>query len=295
MAVESFWSSDVAGFLSADADSIGRHLAHQAQLRFRVNEAAQLRAWTAQCVILVDCLGEIPQAGGWHLLFEVSLPRTDRRADAVLLAGGTIVVLEFKIGADRFDTAARARVEDFALDLQDFHAGSRGRRIVPVLVASAATQPLPMQLALSIGGVAPVVDATPMTLAAVLAACAGFEQPPIDALINAAKWQAAPYRPVPPIIDAARALFARHNVEDIVDARAGAVSLASTSAAIRGCAGSGARNAATGGAVRHRRAGCGQDPVRFERVLWSGGRHTTRNVSDRQSFIGARAARGSRT
>jgi hypothetical protein len=72
-----------------------------------------------------------------------------------------------------------------------------------------------------------------MTLAAVLAACAGFEQPPIDAPINAAKWQAAPYRPVPPIIDAARALFARHNVEDIVDARAGAVSLASTSAAIR--------------------------------------------------------------
>jgi hypothetical protein len=227
VAIEAYWSSDVAGFLAADADTICRHLAHQSQRRFRLNEAPQLRAWAEQCVILADCLRDMEQAAEWHLLFEVSLPRTDRRADAVLLAGGTIVVLEFKIAAAQFDNAARAQVEDFALDLQDFHAGSRARRIVPVLVASGATAARTGQLALPIIGVAPVIDATPMLLGAILSGCGDA------ARIDPVAWQAAPYRPVPPIIEAARSLYARHNVEDIIDARAGVVSLATTSAAIR--------------------------------------------------------------
>ena len=229
MAVNAFWSADVATFLNTDRLTIARHLAHALQGRFRTNEAQQLRAWDMQCVILADVLQTLPGSHGWTLLFEVSLPRTDRRADAVLLAGGVIIVLEFKIGATQFDNAARAQVDDFALDLQDFHAGSRGRRIVPILVASAATRTRAIQGALPIPGVAEVIDATPQTLAAVLAAC----DDPSAPRIIAAQWQSAPYRPVPPIIEAARSLYARHNVEDIVDARAGQISLATTSAALR--------------------------------------------------------------
>lgn len=228
MAVEAFWSADVATFLRSLATQITQHLAHQAQRRFRRNEATQLHAWHQQCAILQTCLRAVPEAADGQVLLEVSLPRTDRRADAVLLLPGVILVLEFKIGADRFDNAARAQAEDFALDLQDFHVGSRGRRIVPVLVASAAASMRPVQLGLRIAGVAEVIDATPDRLAEVLHACIDRAAP----ILDPTAWQAAPYRPVPPIIEAARRLYARHNVEDILDARAGALSLATTTAAI---------------------------------------------------------------
>jgi hypothetical protein len=228
MAIEAYWASGVADFLRSDALTIARHLAHESQRRFRINETQQLRAWSEQCVILAATLSVIPQASDWFVLFEVSLPRTDRRADAVLLIGGAIVVLEFKIGLERIDNAARVQVEDFALDLQDFHAGSRGRRIVPMVVATAASQVRTAQRALAFAGVAPVIDATPDSLETILRGCLND-----DPSIDPRKWQTAPYRPVPPIIEAARSLYARHNVENIVDARAGAVSLASTSAAIR--------------------------------------------------------------
>jgi hypothetical protein len=228
LAIESYWSGEVGTFLRTDPRTIGHQLAHESQRRFRVNEAQQLRAWSEQCVILANNLRNLPRAQHWYLLFEVSLPRTDRRADAVLLIGGTIVVLEFKVGLERIDNAARAQVEDFALDLQDFHAGSHGRRIVPVVVATAAMQVRTAQIALPIGGVEPVADANPDSLETVLRGCVSD-----DPVIDPRLWQAAPYRPVPPIIEAARSLYARHNVEEIVDARAGAVSLASTSAAIR--------------------------------------------------------------
>ena len=225
VAIDAWWFADVARFLGTDPQDIARRLAFEGQKRHRQNEAQQLRAWTGQCVILAEALAAMPHSAGWTLLLEVSLPRMGRRADAVLLTGGAIVVLEFKIGADRFDNAARAQAEDFALDLWDFHAGSRGYRIVPVLVASLARRrayvaPLP------IVSVAQVIDATPDSLRDVLAECgAGM---PIDAM----QWRAAPYCPVPSIIDAAQRLYARHDVEDIVDAKAGGANLQITGAAI---------------------------------------------------------------
>ncbi len=227
MAIEAYWSASVANFLHTDPAEIARHLAHESQRRFRLNEAQQLRAWNAQCVILAAALATIPHAAPWHVLFEVSLPRTDRRADAVLLAADTILVLEFKIGATHADNAARAQVDDFALDLQDFHAGSRGRRIVPILVASHAPAQ-PLQLSLVLSGVAEVITANAANLADILRSFGAGGR-----AIDPTTWRTAPYRPVPPIIEAARSLYASHNVEDIVDARAGTVSLARTSDAIR--------------------------------------------------------------
>jgi hypothetical protein len=228
VAIEADWAGSVADFLRTDHAAIAGQLAHAAQLRHRQNEAQQLRAWAEQCAILAGVLASIAGAQDWHLLFEVTLPRTPRRADAVILAGDTIIALEFKIGAQRFDTAARAQVDDFALDLQDFHAGSRGLPIVPILLASDAAIPQMAQSVLPLLGVAPVIDATPAGLASVL-----HQAPGNQARIDPQAWQAAPYCPVPPIIEAARTLYARHSVENILDARAGAVSLAITRAAIR--------------------------------------------------------------
>ncbi|MDE8342554.1 MAG: DUF2075 domain-containing protein [Acidocella sp.] len=229
MAIEAFWAANIPAFLHAAADTITAQLAHAAQSRFRRNEPQQLRAWSAQCAMLVRALAALPAAASGHVLFEVSLPRTDRRADVVLLLPGAIVVLEFKLGAERFDSSAREQAEDFALDLQDFHVGSRGQRIVPVLVASDAVLAHAAQPALWLSGVAPVIDANAGSLVTALGAAIDISAPALDRQV----WQTAPYRPVPPIIDAARILYARHNVDEILDSRAGAVSLATTHDAIR--------------------------------------------------------------
>jgi hypothetical protein len=229
MAIEAFWHGPVGSFLAARSGAILDRLAAEAQRRFRRNESAQLRAWTEQCAILNDALTQTPAASSWYILFEVSLPRTNRRADVVLLAGPSVIVMEFKIGATSVDNDARIQAEDFALDLQDFHAGSRGIAILPVVVATEAGDGASGQLPLPLPFVAPVDGGNPEWLRRLLVRLAGESHAPIDP----AAWMAAPYRPVPPIIEAARLLYSRHRVDDILDASAGVESLARTSTAIR--------------------------------------------------------------
>ena len=156
--------------------------------------------------------------------------RLGRRPDAILLTERAILVLEFKAGARAFTQSDRRQVEDYAVDLHDFHAASRHHPILPILVAEHAPAnlaPLPMPIA----GAAPVIDANAETLPALLALIA-TRLPHQPTPLNPAAWQAAPYCPVPNIIDAACLLYARHNVADIRAARGDATNLRATTDAI---------------------------------------------------------------
>jgi hypothetical protein len=98
-------------------------------------DALQRNAWLAQISILrreLACLN-----AGW-VAFEFAIPRMGKRADNVILYGGVIFVLEFKIGTEQFDNAALDQVVDYALDLKNFHSGSHDRPIVPIVVATGA-------------------------------------------------------------------------------------------------------------------------------------------------------------
>ncbi len=67
-----------------------------------------------------------------------------KRADAVLIAGNIVFVIEFKVGASAHASAAFDQVQDYALDLKNFHEGSHSVPIVPVLVSTnAESRPLP--------------------------------------------------------------------------------------------------------------------------------------------------------
>src|SRR5260370_41507386 len=61
-----------------------------------------------------------------------------KRADNVILFGGVIFVLEFKVGTEQFDNAALDQVVDYALDLKNFHSGSQDRPPVPIVGATGA-------------------------------------------------------------------------------------------------------------------------------------------------------------
>jgi hypothetical protein len=56
-----------------------------------------------------------------------------RRIDSVILVGGIIFVVEFKVGEKSFDRAAIDQVWDYGLDLKNFHQASHALPIVPIL------------------------------------------------------------------------------------------------------------------------------------------------------------------
>ncbi len=182
----------------------------------------QRDAWLAQIEFLRSRLDGL----GGDVFFEFSIPRMGRRADVILLIDGVVFVIEFKVHATGIDTAAIDQVWDYALDLKNFHAASHHLPIVPILVATDAATAPAVRLHKDPDAVfRPVAvnrstfrDAVDLAL-----------REAAEASIDGEQWSAAPYRPTPTIIEAARALYAQHSVEEIARHDAGAENLAVTS------------------------------------------------------------------
>lgn len=173
-------------------------------------------------------LQDIAAARGWPVVANWRLPRLGSRIDAVVLLPGAIVACNLRAGR-RHLRRERDAVEDAALDLQDFHAGSQAHPIVPLLVTADADRNTAMR-PLMLPGVTGVMEANAATLATTLADIAGAVAfaPPLDPVA----WQAAAFRPIPSLIHAARALYARHGVAEIATAHADAHNLRLTRQAI---------------------------------------------------------------
>jgi len=226
MTARAWWSGTLDDVRTQPGETILERLALRAIEAHVVNREGQLRAWRWQLAHLQHALAILPPH--WRLLLEYPLLRLERRLDAVLVTERAICVIEFKMGATAFTAADRAQVEDYALDLGDFHAGCRNAVIIPILVAGEA--PARRQLwPLLWHAVAHVFEATPAKLPALLVDLQARLPP---AAIDIDGWEEAPYRPVPTIIEAATMLYARHGVRDIRDARADVTNLTTTSDAV---------------------------------------------------------------
>lgn len=193
-------------------------------------ETAQRDAWLVEIDLLQSLAGRCGQLANAHIYLEYEIPRLGRRADALLIVNHVLFVLEFKVGAREFSTAALDQVWDYALDLKNFHEASHALTIVPVLVATAA----PAQTVSIVGtshddGLARPVCSNAAQLAEVIAS--GLESL-AGAPIDVATWEAGRYLPTPTIVEAARALYAGHRVEDISRSDAGAHNLAVTAKAV---------------------------------------------------------------
>jgi hypothetical protein len=214
-----WFASFIAEFLTATSDAILGCLATAND--FSLIET-QRDAWLAQ----IEFLRERLRGLSGSIFFEFSIPRVGRRIDVVLLISGVVFVIEFKIGAREFDRSSVDQVWDYALDLKNFHEASHHLTIVPLLVAtdaSRATVALPVRD--EDGVVRPLKVSGQSFRDAIDLVLTAFAAAPIDA----AAWGAAPYRPTPTIIEAARALYAQHSVEAIARHDAGAQNLRLTS------------------------------------------------------------------
>jgi hypothetical protein len=164
-------------------------------------------------------LAELPMAEDWHLALEFEVPRRRRRVDAVLLARDLIFLFEVKAGARTFDRASKWQAEQYALDLRDFHAGSRDRVIVPMLVATSATNSEPLGAASAWNDVLAVQALTADDVwARIVSLWRRFSDEHRKPLTI--DWEEQPYRPTPNIIEAACELYTTHDVREIASADA---------------------------------------------------------------------------
>ncbi len=224
-----WWSGTKLELAEADPDQIVGALARRLVQAHSVTHATQIIAWRRQITLLQDGVRDLP--GEWRVLLEYPLLRLGRRIDCVLIGESCILVLEFKVGLGSFTPMDRRQAEDYALDLFDFHAASRAHPVVPILVSTGA-KPGITDWPLFWHGVTPVLDATGAMLAPLLREIA-HRVPPACQKLDARAWEAAPYRPVPTIVEAATMLYQRHGVADIAMARADVGNLTGTTDAIR--------------------------------------------------------------
>lgn len=118
-----FFDERAARFIELSPDLIIGQLSQRtSDAGFFQQLSSQVDAWRAQ-ITCIQCalaaLANIRSVANWHVLLEYPIPRRAKRIDAVLLAAGVILVLEFKIGSKDFDRQSVVQVEDYCLDIRD--------------------------------------------------------------------------------------------------------------------------------------------------------------------------------
>lgn len=220
----SYFNASIAEFLVANDDEILGALTRRHGFSL---EHQQKHAWQAQISILKEVL---PADLEGQIFFEFSIPRMGKRADLVLIVGGVIFVIEFKIGAHHFERSGIEQVHDYALDLKNFHLGSHQQPIVPVLVCTnVKPHELPL-LKWADDSVAVPIGVSPANLLPLIhqGVLEQSEAMPIDPQ----EWAVSGYQPTPTIIEAALALYRNHEVKEIVRSDASAQNLGRTSGCI---------------------------------------------------------------
>lgn len=217
------YANTIDGFLADVPEQIFGHITAQSMFADLIS---QKTAWLTEIAALRAALPAWSGASG-GIFFEYTIPRLGSRADLILLLGPVLFVIEFKAGADHFSREAIDQVWDYALDLKNFHESSHHVTIVPILVATEAkvASTVPAFRADEDRLVRPVCTRIDGIAGVIGAALERFSGEAIDS----AAWQAGRYRPTPTIVEAARALYAGHAVEDISRNDAGAENLSITS------------------------------------------------------------------
>ncbi|MHA2068800.1 MAG: hypothetical protein ACXABY_30940, partial [Candidatus Thorarchaeota archaeon] len=127
-----YYHSTFQEFLSASNEEVLGHLSRRSEINL---DQSQTNAWIDEFKVLRHALKGI----SGYILLEYSIPRMGRRADAILLIPKIVAVVEFKVGETRYTAHAIDQVFDYALDLKNFQKQSHDKIVVPILVATEAS------------------------------------------------------------------------------------------------------------------------------------------------------------
>jgi hypothetical protein len=216
----SYYSNQINNFINESKESIYGIISGN----YDLNKLSiqQSNSWKTQIQILKN---QISSFNG-KIYFEYTIPRMGKRVDNILIIENCIFVLEFKIGSDVFDKNAINQSFDYGLDLNNFHEGSHHKVIIPILIADKAIAKENFYIK-TVDNLYETIFANSSNLFDVIKeSLLHFQN---FRFIDIDFWEKSTYKPTPTIIEAATALYKKHNVEEISRSDSGAENLSSTS------------------------------------------------------------------
>ena len=217
-----YFEANVSDFLKKSDDEVLGEMARRSPYPL-TTEA--IGAWAAQLPIIRDAVTGLDGT----VFLEFDIPRLGSRVDCVLVSGGAVIPIEFKVGAKHYNREDYNQAWDYGLDLKNFHRASHAASIFPILACTAAAATENAWRAPHADYVYPPARCNASGLRALIRETAALAtRAPIDGVA----WGKSPYHPTPTIVEAAQALYARHSVDAISRHDAGAQNLTVTSSRV---------------------------------------------------------------
>ncbi|MBO7127023.1 DUF2075 domain-containing protein [bacterium] len=182
-----------------------------------------IEAWASEIDLLQNILTPWKYENA-QIVFEYEIPRLGKRIDVILLLRGIIFCLEFKIGQKTALQADLEQVMDYALDLKNFHKFSHDKVIVPILIPTQHNKTTEsFQPSVYNDKIYNTLISGSTELQSLINNVLSHERA-FNSSITIENWIISPYAPTPTIIEAAKALYENHSVEDITRHEADKVS-----------------------------------------------------------------------
>lgn len=222
--INCYYHNRIDSFLVDDEEHVLGRLTYSGS-----NEPNQVSAWETEIVLLKDILRQY-QSENAEVIFEYTIPRLNKRVDVVLLLKNIIFCIEFKDGQSMYLQQDMEQVMDYALDLKNFHKESHSFTIVPILVATEAKEcsdvlsasvyhdQIYNPLLVNKNGLASVIEKVIQR----------EQNEQGSSQLDIYNWCISRYEPTPTIIEAAKALYNSHSVENITRTEASGESLRKT-------------------------------------------------------------------
>lgn len=220
---KAYYGNTISGFLSTSDETILGRLMISDEFRTTIE---QKNSWRSEIEILKRQLRFVPDGS---IIFEYTIPRIGDRIDVTCIINGIIFALEFKVNNTEYLPADEEQVVDYALDLKYFHEESEHRHIVPILIATDAA-PFGTTVTIFDDKILDTILCNKENIAEKINAI--LRVIPQGESITTNAWINSRYRPTPTIIEAAQALYQKHDVKEISRNDAGAENLEKTNAAI---------------------------------------------------------------
>lgn len=202
-----YYSDSIGDFLKSSEEAILGELSASNTFELTVEQKA---TWQRQ---IRDLHNSLPHATEGHILFEYTIPRMGKRCDCILIINSHIIILEYKCGSSKYNNQDRIQTIDYALDLKNFHKASHDARIIPVLVATEATDSDKLHFNYSDDQVADCLCISSSEIKE-LVETIYTKNTPLN-IIHPTTWINSNYKPTPTIVEAAQVLYREHNVHDI--------------------------------------------------------------------------------
>ncbi len=223
MVDRAYYTAKTEEFLKEPSDDIFAKIAKF--FLFPITDLTKV-SWYEEIEILKDNLKDMI---GGRILLEYTIPRMGKRVDCILLWKGIVFAIEFKVGDYEYRKSTDDQVLDYALDLKNFQKSCHDKIIVPVSVATNAPL-LGIEISLYEDNIAAPIRTNAKGIRNVInTVTSQYNRPDFDY----ENWELSDYMPTPTIVEAAQALYCKHNVEDITRHDAEAKNLTDTVQAIQ--------------------------------------------------------------